>query len=238
MHFDQIMLSLMATVLVATVFSCSPPTAQPTSSNNNSAQSLPSSTVNSRGKTPVASADKKAEAQDFTRQAGIGVALRIEDGKVFVTKVLPESPAAQSNLIKANDQVVAVAEGNEPSIDVRRTQDVSRIVELIRGPKLTVVRLTMIPEGMAETDQLVVSLIRGDIKEINRFVHSGLLPLGAKAPNFKFTRLGDAEERDLFQLAGRIVWLLSSGHLGADPASRLSTRWHHFKSNIRNGRAR
>jgi thiol-disulfide isomerase/thioredoxin len=166
---------------------------------------LPTPPDNSRGNIPTNPANKEAEAQDFPRQAGIGAALRIEDGKVLVSKVLPDSPAARSQLIKANDQVIAVAEGNKQPIDVRGTKDLARIVGMIRGPIRTVVRLTIVPEGKGVTDQLVVILIRGDIKEINSFVDGRLLPLGTKAPNFKFARLGNAEESNLSQLAGRIV---------------------------------
>ncbi|MCH8241018.1 MAG: redoxin domain-containing protein [Planctomycetes bacterium] len=153
----------------------------------------------------MASPEKEAKVQDPPRQAGIGAALRIEDGKVFVTHVLPDTPAARSNLIKPNDQIVAVAEGNEEPIDVTGTEKIARVVGMIRGPIGTVVRLTIVPEGKDETDHLVVSLIRGQIKIIDRFIDGRLLPLGTKAPNFKFARLGDAEETDLSQLAGRIV---------------------------------
>jgi thiol-disulfide isomerase/thioredoxin len=153
----------------------------------------------------VATADKKVNAPDLPRQAGIGAALRIEDGQVFVSKVLPDTPAARSNLIKTNDQIVAVAEGDEEPVDVTGTRDVARVVGMIRGPIRTVVRLTIVPEGKGEKDRLVVSLTRGDIKEIESFIDGRLLPLGAKAPNFNFARLGNAEEADLSQLAGHIV---------------------------------
>jgi len=205
MHVDRIMLGLMAAGLVVTISGCSRPTAETTSAPNHEAELLSRPPGDGRGDTTMASTDEKSRAHDPPRQASIGIALRIEDGHVFVTKVLPESPAARSNLIKANDQVVAVAEGNEQSTDVAGTEDVSRVVGMIRGPIGTVVRLMIIPEGKDETDQLVVSLIRADIKEIDSFIDGRLLPLGAKAPNFKFARLEDGEQKDLSQFAGHVV---------------------------------
>ena len=204
MRVDRFIFRLTAVAFVATVSGCSQPTTELKASNNSS-QASPSPAVRSLGKTPVAGANKAAKAQDVRRQAGIGIALRIADGKVFIAKVLPDSPAARSNLIKENDQVIAVAEGNVAPIDVTGTKDVARVVGMIRGPVRTIVRLTMVPKGMDKTDQVVVSLMRGDIKEIDMFIDGRLLPLGSKAPNFKFTRLGNAGNDSLFQLAGRIV---------------------------------
>ena len=74
-------------------------------------------------------ADPDATAPDPTMQAGIGAALRIEDGKVLVSHVLPDPPAAQSNLVKPNDQIVAVAEGNEQPIDLTGTTRVAGAVD-------------------------------------------------------------------------------------------------------------
>jgi thiol-disulfide isomerase/thioredoxin len=69
----------------------------------------------------------------------------------------------------------------------------------------SVIRLTIIPEGKKEADSIVVNLVRGNIKEIDTFFDGRLLPIGAKAPNFKFIRLSDGQQSDLSQFAGRIV---------------------------------
>lgn len=137
-------------------------------------------------------------------QAGVGAALRIQDGKVFVHKVLPATPAARSNAIKPDDQVIAVAEGDDEPVDVTG-MELTKIVGMIRGSKGTTVRLTIVPAGKDPTDLLVVSLTRGNFKELSTFVDGRLLPIGATAPNFKFTRLVDEEVTELIQLSGRIV---------------------------------
>ncbi len=138
-------------------------------------------------------------------QAGIGAALRIENGKVLVTKVLPDTPAALSNLIKSDDQIIAIAEANEKPITVTGEKELARVVGMIRGPVKSVVRLTIIPKGKSEADCIVVSLVRGNIKEIDRFFDGRLLPPGTEAPKFKFTRFSDSQETSLSQFAGRVV---------------------------------
>lgn len=137
-------------------------------------------------------------------KAGVGAALRIQDGKVFVNKVLPATPAARSNAIKPDDQVIAVAQGDEEPVDVTGMK-LTKVVGMIRGPKGTTVRLTIVPAGKDPTDLLVVSLTRGAFKELNTFGDGRLLPVGSIAPDFRFTRLLDGEVTELSRLAGRIV---------------------------------
>jgi thiol-disulfide isomerase/thioredoxin len=139
------------------------------------------------------------------QQAGIGVALRVEDGKVFVSKVLPDTPAAQSGSITANDQIVAIYEGDKKPTELVHIKDVAKVVGMIRGPLGSIIRLLIIPAGMGEADQIVVSLMRGNIKQINMFIDGRLLPIGSIAPNFKFTPLAHCEKTELGQFQGRIV---------------------------------
>jgi thiol-disulfide isomerase/thioredoxin len=170
---------------------------------------LPTATASnsgaSRDDTRQTASDKETHGQILARQAGIGTALRIEGGKVFVAKVLPDTPAALSGTIKPNDQIVAIAEADKIPVVVTGEKELARVVGMIRGPVKSIVRLTIIPQGKNESDSVVVSLVRGNIKEIDQFVDGRLLPLGTKAPSFKFTRLSDSEETDSSRLAGRIV---------------------------------
>ncbi len=145
-----------------------------------------------------------AGASDAPAQAGIGTALRVEDGKVFVHKVLPETPAARSHAIQPEDQVIAVAEGDGEPVDVTGMK-LASVVGMIRGPKGSTVRLTIVPAGKALEDLVVVSLIRGEFQELNTFVDGRLLPIGATAPNIRFTQLVDGRVAELSGFAGRIV---------------------------------
>jgi len=114
--------------------------------------------------------DIEAKASDTAIQAGIGVALKLSDEKVYINTILSDTPAERSKLLKPNDRVVAIAEVDSNPIDVTRTKKLAKVVGMIRGPVGTVVRLTIVPEGSDENDQIVVSLVRCKIKEIDKLV--------------------------------------------------------------------
>ena len=78
---------------------------------------------------------------------GIGASLQLVDDNVTIMNVLPGGPAAASAQLKAGDRITAVGQGNDgPLTDVVgwRLDDV---VQLIRGPVKTVVRLQILPDG-------------------------------------------------------------------------------------------
>jgi C-terminal peptidase prc len=94
---------------------------------------------------------------------GIGAELTVsEDGYCTIRRLLPGGPAIKSKLIKENDRIAAVAQGDEPSVDIVDLS-LNKAVQLIRGPKGTEVRLTIIPAGGGATDRKVVKLIRDEI---------------------------------------------------------------------------
>jgi carboxyl-terminal processing protease len=93
---------------------------------------------------------------------GIGAELRSEDGYCTINRLLPGGPAIKSKKIKEKDKIVAVAQSNQPPVDVV-DMNLSKAVQLIRGPKGTEVRLTILPGGDA-SERKVVSLIRDEIK--------------------------------------------------------------------------
>src|SRR4029077_2874211 len=77
---------------------------------------------------------------------GIGAELHSEDGYAKIQRLVPGGPAARSGKIRAGDRIVAVAQGENPFVDVRDV-NLDKVVELIRGKKGTVVRLQMLPAG-------------------------------------------------------------------------------------------
>ncbi len=93
---------------------------------------------------------------------GIGAQLLSEDGYCSIQKLLPGGPAIKSHKIKEKDRIVAVAQSNQPPVDIV-DMNLSKAVQLIRGPKGTEVRLTLIPAGADAASRVVVSLIRDEI---------------------------------------------------------------------------
>ena len=93
---------------------------------------------------------------------GIGAELVSEDGYCKIRRLLPGGPAIKSKLIKENDRIVAVAQSNQPPVDVVE-MSLNKAVQLIRGPKGTEVRLTIIPAGADASTRTTVTLVRDAI---------------------------------------------------------------------------
>lgn len=93
---------------------------------------------------------------------GIGAQLSSADGYCTIISLLPGGPAAKSKLLKEKDRIVAVAQGSQPFVDVV-DMELDKVVQLIRGPKGTQVRLTIAPADDLSARR-VVTLIRDEIK--------------------------------------------------------------------------
>lgn len=106
------------------------------------------------------------QAEDFSigmnlALFGIGAVLTSEDGYCKITELKP-GPAQKSGKIKVGDRIVAVAQSDAPPVDVVEMK-LSKIVQLVRGPKGSEVRLTIISPD-STTDRREVKLIRDEIK--------------------------------------------------------------------------
>jgi carboxyl-terminal processing protease len=114
---------------------------------------------------------------------GIGAELRSEDGYCTINRLLPGGPAVKSNKIKEKDRIVAVAQSNQPPVDVI-DMNLTKAVQLIRGPKGTEVRLTVIPAGTDASSKKVVSLIRDEIPLEDQAAKAKLIevPQGSREP--------------------------------------------------------
>ena len=94
---------------------------------------------------------------------GIGAELMSEDGYCTIRRLLPGGPAEKSKKIKEKDRIVEVAQSNQPPVDVV-DMSLSKAVQLIRGPKGTEVRLTVIPAGESSSRRQIITLTRDEIK--------------------------------------------------------------------------
>lgn len=107
---------------------------------------------------------------------GVGATMQAEDGYCKVHEVMPGGPAARSGLLKPGDRIVAVAQGGGEPVDVVDLP-LPQAVELIRGPKGTTVRLTLIPSGADDSTRKTVSLIRDEIKLEDQRVKARIVDL-------------------------------------------------------------
>ena len=96
---------------------------------------------------------------------GIGATLATEDDFVRIVNIIRGGPADFDGTLKRDDRITAVAQGAEGDfVDVIgwRLDDV---VDLIRGPKKSVVRLQIIPaNSVPGSTKTVLNLTRGAVK--------------------------------------------------------------------------
>jgi carboxyl-terminal processing protease len=95
---------------------------------------------------------------------GIGAVLRSEDGYAKIVGVVPGGPADLDKRLKVNDRIVSVAQGDGPMVDVVDMR-LNKVVELIRGPKASTVRLKVIPADAPDSSSRVeIKIVRDEIK--------------------------------------------------------------------------
>ena len=96
---------------------------------------------------------------------GIGASLQTEDDFVHIVSIIPGGPASMDGSLNPEDKIIGVAQGADGAmVDVIgwRLDDV---VDLIRGPADTVVRLHIIPAGaLPGNSDKEISLTRGQVR--------------------------------------------------------------------------
>ncbi|NEX22753.1 tail-specific protease [Thiorhodococcus mannitoliphagus] len=96
---------------------------------------------------------------------GIGAVLRADNEYTVVQSTVPGGPARESGQIHAGDQIVGVAQGLDGSMEDVVGWRLEDVVEKIRGPKGSVVRLQIMPKTSGSTGHArEISLVRNEIK--------------------------------------------------------------------------
>lgn len=116
---------------------------------------------------------------------GIGARLQSDNDYTKVVQILPGGPAEKSDLIHENDRIIGVAQGDEEMVDVIgwRLDDV---VQLIKGPKGTVVRLEILPaETGVNGPSEVITLQRDKIKLEDLQAKSEVISFNKNGRNLK-----------------------------------------------------
>jgi carboxyl-terminal processing protease len=95
---------------------------------------------------------------------GIGATLTPDDGYCKISSLVPGGPAARSRMLKPGDRIVAVGQGDNKPMDIVDLP-LPDAVKLIRGPKSTRVRLTLIPAGATDASvRKTITLVRDEVK--------------------------------------------------------------------------
>ena len=133
--------------------------------------------------------------------AGIGVVLGAEGQYIVIKRILPDSPAAAQKNIHVGDRIMAVAQDEATAVQVFSGR-LAQALPLIRGPKGTTVRLTIVPFGEDDSRARVVSFVRGELKELSGWGNGVLLTNGMKAPDIEMVGLANGTSERLSDYAG------------------------------------
>jgi len=101
---------------------------------------------------------------------GIGATLTLQNDYTRVASVVPGGPAFESKLINTDDRILAVAQGVKGDFVNVIGWRLDDVVQLIRGPKGTIVRLKIVKAGKSPTTSIPeeISLVRDKIKLDNQ----------------------------------------------------------------------
>lgn len=95
---------------------------------------------------------------------GIGASLQLVDDYVTVLSILPGGPAAASEQLTTNDRITGVGQGREGALTDVVGWRLDDVVQLIRGPVGSVVRLQVLPSGAAPgTAERIVEFTRNKV---------------------------------------------------------------------------
>lgn len=155
---------------------------------------------------------------------GIGAVLQLEDEYTRVARLVAKGPADKQGMLKPSDKIIAVGQGAEGEMEDVIGWRLDEVVELIRGPKDTTVRLEVIPAKSKSSDERkVITIVRNKVKleeqsaqkkildiptgEENRKV--GVIDIPAFYIDFEAMRRGDKEykstTRDVKKLLDELV---------------------------------
>jgi carboxyl-terminal processing protease len=107
---------------------------------------------------------------------GIGALLSRQSEYTTIASVVPGGPADQDGRLKAGDRITAVGQGKDGKmVDVIGWR-VDDVVELIRGPKDTMVRLEVLPEDASvSTPPSSIEIVRNEVKLEEQAARSNII---------------------------------------------------------------
>ncbi len=113
---------------------------------------------------------------------GIGALLQTDDEYTKVSRLIPAGPAEKQGELKPSDLIIGVGQGTSGPIEDVIGWRIDEVVDLIRGPRETFVRLEVIPGAGKMDERHVITLQRNEVKLEEQSAQSQIItisdPLG------------------------------------------------------------
>lgn len=141
---------------------------------------------------------------------GIGAVLQSDNEMTKIVSVVPGGPAQRGGQLKAGDKIVGVGQGKDGAIEDIIGWRLDEVVQKIRGPKDSYVRLQVIPSNAASPSMRKIIVIRRDkvkleeqaaksqvidVKRDGQVKHIGVIRVPAFYLDFEALRNGDPDYR-------------------------------------------
>lgn len=117
---------------------------------------------------------------------GIGASLQLDDDYVTVINVIPGGPAQIDGQLKPQDRITAVGEGKDGDLVDVVGWRLDDVVQLIRGPGGTAVRLQVLgPTALPGAGEHVIELVRDKVKLEEQAAKSSMLDVPLNGHTYK-----------------------------------------------------
>ena len=126
---------------------------------------------------------------------GIGAQLSTEEGYTVVKELIRGGPAEKSGELQPKDKIQGVGQGRDGKIEEVIDFKITDVVQLIRGPKGTVVRLDVLPGGKGPSK--IIEIVRDEVKLDDQAALSAIFEAGTKVDGTPY-RIGFIELPDFY----------------------------------------
>lgn len=116
---------------------------------------------------------------------GIGAVLQTENEFTQIVRLIPGGPAEKTGGLKATDRIIGVGQGAEGEIEDVVGWRLEDVVDLIRGPKSTTVRLEIRGAEQDDAPSKIVDIIRNKIELEEQAAQKKILELDHLGRKFR-----------------------------------------------------
>ncbi len=118
---------------------------------------------------------------------GIGALLRADNEHTKVVSLIAGGPAEKGKQLKPADRIVGVGQGPDGEIVDVVGWRLDEVVDMIRGPKGSTVRLEVIPAASEDVQVTkVISIVRDEVKLEDQAAHSKILEVERDGRTYRF----------------------------------------------------